>query len=118
MSSIVVTEWAKEQAFELGILAAKTDHWLEPVVEPGDPMKDYGDLEQHHRERWEETIHWSLKYGLKIKELADTQQDKEEDGFDIWWEAYSELKEAFWERWENEVKLYQCWEAAQKARTA
>lgn len=105
----LVTEWAKDQAGELALKAAKTDDWLEPVVERGDPLKDYDAFEQHHRERWEETIHWSILYGLKIKDLTDMQQDK--DGFEAWWEAYAALKNVFWNTWEETIKLRDYWDA-------
>lgn len=116
MSFQLVTEWAKEQAREIARKAAKQDGWMEPVFDERDGIKtsyydpaNYDDYERRHQFSWEETCHFSIKYGQKLEDLAETQQERAEN-FDLWYAAYDELKEAFWEEWEAAVGLHKFWE--------
>lgn len=118
---ILVTEWAKDQAREIARKAAKQDGWMEPVMDLSDFQKtvyydpeNYDDYERRHRDSWEETCHFSIKYGLQLKDLAETQQERAEN-FDLWYAAYDELKEAFWEAWQEEVGLHLFWKRRQES---
>ncbi len=124
MSDQLVTEWAKEQARELARKAAKEDDWLEPVMDDRDQVKatyydpsNWDDFQQKHRCNWSETEHYNYRYDLPLSILTGSQQVKEDDP-DVWYEAYRELTDIFWDEWEEAVGLRKFWKESLKEEGA
>lgn len=87
--------------FDNLIAALKLDGHMTPQNEPRDPEShnDYGVWFQEETEGWEQTDHFEVCYGSKLRDMAHDLTDDDVFGKDVWLGHYEDLKEEFWERW-------------------
>ena len=104
---------AYNQVKTLARQAAKHDNWLEPLFDNVKEIKDFGQYSLVHRERWEQTDHFETFYGKNLTDIADQQAKRYNvsrlDNWEAWNEFYQELKETFWETWEDQTDFVTKW---------
>lgn len=107
---------ALDKARKLARKAAREDHWLSPSDNAIEEYNaDYGDFEQQHRDEWEQTTHFQVLYIEALCEISEADAEKQGvdriKSWDLWYNNFQlEVKEAFWDEWEEKVKLYEFWE--------
>lgn len=113
----------REKARRIARTSAKNDSWMRPVFEKGDDANDYGQFAMSHRGEWESTSQFQCWHGKNLTALAQEVArrlglrwpEKTED-FDAYYYIYDELKNDFWEEWEEKVGLARVWNRERKRK--
>jgi hypothetical protein len=101
---------ALTQAASLALHAAENDKWLEPL--PEEHLEELDNIDQAHREAWQETDHFREYYGKKLLRIAE--DDANLETLDCYESHYIPLLETFWDIWEEAVGF---WDKVEKLRS-
>jgi hypothetical protein len=106
-------------ALRQAMALARKDGWMEPTgeIRDRDSRTDYGRYFDDVTESWEETDHFNILYGEKIRDIgrADAtvqgwDESQEDETLAFHETFYIPLKEAFWEAWAEVHRLDEFWE--------
>ena len=102
----------KTAAAKVRRMARENDGWMTPASDdPRDPESrtDYGHWLQEEIEGWEQTDHFSLKYGTPTANMARDLADKNGLECEYWLDIWQDLKDEFWEAWADTHKADKFW---------
>ncbi len=115
-----VSDAAKDKVRALAQGAAKDDNWMRPLYEEKAKGVTLSDFAQANQEAWMETCHFEHYYDRPISNIAD-EEEMRITGESVarhgekWLQClYLDLREAFWDEWDEAVGLYAGWKKAQE----
>jgi hypothetical protein len=91
-------------------MARVNDGWMTPTTDdPREPESwtDYGYWIQEEINGWEQTDHFSVKFGTPMADMARDLADR--NGLEHWIDIWQNLKDEFWEVWADTHKADKFW---------
>ena len=93
-------------------MARRNDGWMTPTTDdPREPESwtDYGYWIQEEINGWEQTDHFSVKYGTPMADMACDLADRNGLQGEHWIDIWQNLKDEFWDAWAEKQQADKFW---------